>query len=171
MPEKIKQYSPEDIYYDRNHYANPEEVLKTLQFSHPLSQELAFDVDADNLVCENHSDDKVCSVCIEKAYHSALILKNELSRIYKNIKTVYSGRGFHIHVLDKSAFILSNEERRQLTHKFLDFPIDSWVSGGRICLIRMPFSLNALVSRKVIPLKEKQPFSPELAIPNFLKRN
>ena len=161
---KIMQYLPEDVYYDRNVYKNPKAIINTLNFNNYLSQELAFDIDIDNM------NKKVSNESVKKAYTLALKMEKELKERYrfKNMQIVYSGRGFHIHVFDKQASTLTIIEREKIIKSFSKYPIDPWVSRDFIRLIRMPYSLNSLVSRKVIPVENKK-FNLEKAIPRFLK--
>lgn len=155
LKKKIEKYVPEDIYYDRNLYTNPKKVLKTLDFSDWKRQELVFDIDADNIKC-HHGKKPVCKKCLRKALQFTIKLKNELEKLdYKKLRIVYSGRGYHIHSFDKKTFVMDIEERKRFVKRFKKFAIDPWVSLGYTNLIRMPFTLNGLVSRKVIPLKIK----------------
>ena len=76
-------------------------------------------------------------------------------------------------MFDKKAYKLSIKERGILNNRFKRYYIDPWVSHGRIRLIRLPYSLNSLVSRIVIPLKIKEikrfnPVSNKKIIPKFL---
>ena len=172
LKRQIAKYTPEDIYYDRNLYANPDKILENFNFNERITQELVFDVDSDNFSCEFHGDGEVCKSCLEKAFRSAVKLEADLeNKGFSKIKIVYSGRGFHVHVLDKKAFYSSQEERRKLSIKFSKYDIDEWVSNGDVHLIRMPYSLNSLVSRIVTPLRKnsiKDLF--EKSTPKFLKR-
>jgi len=170
LKRKIKKYVPEDLYYDRNIYENPHRILNSLKFNNWKKQELAFDIDADNIKCKCHKREKLCDSCIKRAFGLAKKMKARLKEKFRNIKIVYSGRGFHLHILDKKAFLLSIKEREELNKKFSRFPIDSWVSRGYIRLIRMPYSLNGLISRKVIPIKISR-FNKKQAYPLFLKNN
>ena len=81
-----------------------------------------------------------------------------LKESYSDLKVVYSGRGFHIHVLDQKAYILSTKERLNLAKqvKQAGFHIDDWVTSGEFRLIRLPYSLNGLVSRIALPLKKDE---------------
>jgi DNA primase catalytic subunit len=169
LPEKIRKYTPEDIYYDRNVYTNAEKVLSSLKFEGRIMQELVFDVDADNIKCKNHGKEKVCNGCLKKALKFAVELERKIRKTFKKTFLVYSGRGFHVHVEDEEAFSLSFEGREALNKKLKKFPIDPWVSAGHIRLIRMPFSLNSLVSRIVIPLNRKNVFEESKTLPEFLK--
>lgn len=166
---KIKKYVPEDVYYDRSEYENPDRVLKELKFNKFISQELVFDIDSDNIVCDCHDQEsKVCNFCLNQTFFWARKMKKELEKEFKKIRIVYSGRGFHVHVLDRKAFLLSINERKNLNKKFAKYPIDPWVSRGYISLIRMPYSLNGLVSRKVIPIKNSLIFNKKETYPKFL---
>ncbi len=161
LAKKIKKYCPEDVYYDRNTYKNPKQVLKTLNFNNWLKQGLVFDIDLENMSKEVNNKNLV------KLYAIAVKMKNLLEKDFNKVSIVYSGRGFHIHVLDKKAFFLNIKERENLNKKFSNFPIDPWVSQGHIRLIRMPYSLHGIVSRKCIPIKTKFKFKE--TIPKFLK--
>lgn len=163
---KIKKYIPEDVYYCRNFYNAPERILKTFKVNDWKEQELVFDIDSDNIVCDCGKN-KICDLSIKEALKWTNKMVIELKREFKKVKVVYSGRGFHVHVLDKEAFLLSLKQRGELNNKFSAYPIDPWVSRGYIDLIRMPYSLNALVSRKVIPVDGK--FKKEETYPRFLR--
>ena len=172
LKKKIKKYSPEDVYYDRNFYEDAEKKLKKLKLGEWAKQELVFDIDADNIKCDHGKGKQICKKCLKKAYNWTLKMKKVLEEKFRFVKTriVYSGRGFHIHVLDKRAFLLSKEERQGLVKKLNKFPIDPWVSRGYIELIRLPYSLNGLVSRKVIPLSITNKFNEKRTIPKFLMK-
>ncbi|VVB80461.1 DNA primase small subunit PriS [uncultured archaeon] len=168
LEEKIKKYCPEDVYYDRNIYTNPNEVLNTLKFETYIGQQLVFDIDLDNL--RGKKNQKINSENIKRAYgitkKMVTVLKNNG---FKKMQIVYSGRGFHIHVFDKKAFTLRDYERKKLNKTLKEFPIDPWVSAGHIRLIRMPYSLHGMISRKVIPIMNS--FNETETIPEFLGKN
>jgi len=166
LEKQIKKYNPEDLYYDRNIYKNPGRILKTLKFNEWLTQELAFDIDTDNIKC-NHNKENVCNSCLERTYKYALSMKKELNNLgFKKVDIIYSGKGFHVSVLDKKAAALTIPERDKYNHLFKNYPIDPWVSRGYIHLLRMPYSLHGVISRKVTPIKKN--FNPEKTIPKFL---
>ncbi len=177
LKDKIKKYVPEDVYYDRNIYIDAEKRLSHLSditdLSDPniLGQQLAFDIDADNIPCSHPRNQDVCHICLGKAYDAATKMKKELKKKFERVILVYSGRGFHLHINDKSAYYLTPKQRHLLNKKFSKFPIDPWVSGGPKCLIRLPFSLNSLVSRVVTPISNKTKFTEKTGIPKFLKDN
>mgnify|MGYP001614100903 CR=1 FL=1 len=178
LKEKINKYVPEDIYYDRNLYKNPEKKLKNIVsrdfFSDEnfISQELVFDIDSDNIKCNHTIEKKVCNKCLNKSWYYSLKIKKLLKKNFdfNKMSIVYSGRGFHVHIFDEKAFFLNKKEREKIVNKFLKFPIDPWVSRGHIDLIRLPYSLNALVSREVIPIDNKNTFRKNTGIPKFLKK-
>lgn len=174
LKQKIKKYVPEDIYYDRNVYKKPELRFKNLGHQNflneknVLGQEMVFDVDADNIFCVHPKNQLVCNSCLQKTWQKTKSLSGELKNLgFKKIKIVYSGKGFHIHIQDETAYKLTKSERINLIKKLSHYPIDPWVSAGNIELVRFPFSLNAQVSRIAIPLKNN--FNPKLTIPKFLK--
>jgi len=169
LREKIKKYVPEDVYYDRNKYADPKKILRTLEFKEYLSQEFAFDIDADNIKRDHPKSQLVCDKCVDKTYRYAVRMKRELNKDFRKTRLVYSGRGFHVHILDEKSFKMNIKEREALNRRFSKYPIDPWVSRGYIRLIRMPYSLNGLVSRVVTPVNVKKGFRKESTYPSFLK--
>ncbi len=182
LRKKLIKYLPEDVYYDRNIYKNPEKSYKNFDYRNAFSsknflgQELVFDIDPENIKCPDCGKKKFpkfCKTCIKLSLEYGLKLYNELKKDFKTIKIVYSGRGCHVHVLDKKAYLLSMKERSKLNKKFLKYKIDPWVSKGKIRLIRLPYSLNALNSRIVtlIKIKEIKSFdaNSKSFLPKFLK--
>lgn len=177
LKNKFMGYLPEDVYYDRNLYRDPDSMLDSLDFKgvwhtdNLLGQELAFDLDPENIKC---TCEKICDKCMKKSVEKSVELAERLKGRYKKVSLVYSGRGMHVHVFDEEASKLSIVERDHLNERFKEFPIDHWVSKGYIRLIRLPYSLHGGVSRIALPLtiKEAESFDPstdERAIPKFLK--
>lgn len=169
LKEKIREYCPEDVYFDRSVYKNPRKTLRTLKFTGYVEQELAFDIDIDNIKRVQMNNTRDYRRTIMKAYRYAKKLKKELEKEFKRVIIVYSGRGFHVEVLDKKAFELNNLERERIAERFSKYPIDTWVSRGYIRLMRLPYSLNGLVSRIAIPLGKVDKFNSKKTIPRFLK--
>ncbi len=171
LNEKIKKYVPEDIYYDRNRYKNPDKILKTLDFNNlnnRVGEELVFDIDVDNFKQKNKKG-KINNENLKKLYKIALKMRKELLNIgFKKIGIIYSGRGFHVHVFDKKASLLNVKQRDQLNKKLKNYPIDPWVSRGYIRLIRMPYSLHGLVSKIVTPVNNRN-FEIKRTIPRLMK--
>ncbi len=171
---KLINYLPEDVYYDRNIYKDSEECLRKLCFKkcfncdNFLGQELAFDVDSDNIPCSCKKE--FCSKCLPLAVDNGFRLADYLKNYFKNVEVVYSGRGAHVHVFDKKAYTLTVKEREELNKEVKQFYIDPWVSRGYIRLIRLPYSLNALVSRIVMPLKKKKILNYKESVPKFLQK-
>lgn len=170
LKSKLLYFLPEDVYYDRNlHKGNKlcffclktKNYFKCKDF---LGQELVFDIDADNLDCNCKN---ICNKCIIKSIQNAFNIVEELKKDFENIKIVYSGRGCHIHVFDKKAYKLSISERKKLAKKFKKYGLDQWVTEGKIRLVRLPYTLNALVSRIVLPIKNKEKLNLKSAIPKF----
>jgi len=166
----LLKYLPEGVYYDRNVYASLDEA-RALNLDYAaawrsrlfLGQELAFDLDPENLDCPIHGDIEAkmrrrqglsfCAWEFEEIRRQAADLYDELAKAWSDLSLVYSGRGFHIHVFDEEGFRLSRKSRRQLAQTFADrYAIDEWVTTGEMRLIRLPYSLHGMVSRIVVPV-------------------
>ncbi len=175
---QILEFLPEAAYYDRNFYDDNDQCL---------GQELAFDLDPENVTCPIHGSlaDKMkrkqglsfCEIELSIVKDQTIRLLELLEQDYSLLKVVYSGRGFHIHVFDAEACALSIPARKTLAAevKSKGFSIDAWVTEGEMRLIRLPFSLHGMVSRIVIPLEKKgiekfNPISDEKCRPKFLQR-
>jgi DNA primase catalytic subunit len=175
---QIAEFLPEAVYYDRNIY---------LKDDHAQGQELAFDVDPENITCPIHGTlaDKMkrhqglsfCTSELELAKQQTAGLYEFLGKQFSDLRVVYSGRGFHIHVFDQEAYNLTTEQRTELaeTVKAKGFGVDAWVTAGEMRLIRLPFSLHGMVSRITLPLEKNEvekfnPVTDPRCIPAFLKK-
>jgi DNA primase small subunit len=153
--QQILEFLPEAVYYDRNSYDSNDQKV---------GQELAFDLDPENITCPIHGTlaDKMkrhqglsfCELEFDMVKREVINLYDYLEKDYSDLNVVYSGRGFHIHVLDPKAYTMSTGERLNLAKqvKQSGFHIDEWVTSGEFRLIRLPHSLNGLVSRITLPL-------------------
>ncbi len=174
---QVIEFLPEAVYYDRNVYDTSDRVL---------GQELAFDLDPENITCPVHGTlaDKMkrkqglgfCTLELALVKEQTGALYEYLEKEFSDLRIVFSGRGFHIHVLDERAYGLNPVERREIAArvKAKGFEIDNWVTEGEMRLIRLPFSLNGMVSRISIPLEKNEigyfdPISDERCLPAFLK--
>ena len=175
---QIVEFEPEATYYDRNVYDDS---------ARKIGQELAFDLDPENVNCPVHGSlaDKMkrgqglsfCKLELEMVKEEALRLYEFLENHFSRMRIAYSGRGFHIHVFDKEAYLFDYKKRLEIarTAKKKGFAIDEWVTAGEMRLIRLPYSLNGLVSRTVLPLEKTElekfdPIHDKRCIPNFLDR-
>ncbi len=175
--DQIIEFLPESAYYDRNVYDEK---------NHRTGPELAFDLDPENVVCPIHGglSEKMergqglsfCNIEFNIVRDQASELYEDLENDFGELSIVYSGRGFHIHVFDQEAYVLSRKERLRVARskKKKGFAIDEWVTAGEMRLIRLPFSLHGLVSRIVIPLAQNElsrfdPVSDERCFPDFLR--
>ena len=173
----ILEFLPEAVYYDRNIYKENDRKV---------GQELAFDLDPENMKCPIHGTlaDKMergqglsfCNIELQMVKDQTIKLYEYLETEFDKMKIVYSGRGFHIHVLDEEAFTLNVKERRHIAQRVKEqgFQIDEWVTSGGMRLIRLPFSLHGLVSRIIIPLEKSElprfdPILDDRCIPIFLQ--
>jgi len=176
--QQILEFLPEAVYYDRNVYAAVGCIV---------GQELAFDLDPENITCPIHGSlaDKMkrgqglsfCELELDMVKQEAVGLLGFLEKRFSEVRVVYSGRGFHLHVFDHEAYALSAKERLDLAKlaKQAGFHIDEWVTSGEFRLIRLPYSLNGLVSRIVLPLtkQELETFDAthdERCLPRFLDK-
>ncbi len=173
---EVVEFLPEAVYYDRTVYGENNEKL---------GQELAFDLDPENVVCPIHGslEDKMkrgqglsfCELELDIVKREATDLIEKLGIRFSDLRVVYSGRGFHIHVFDQEAYGLNQKQRLEIARevKHAGFHIDEWVTSGEMRLIRLPFSLNGLVSRIVLPLQKQEleafnPVTDERCKPKFL---
>lgn len=157
LKEYLLQYLPEGAYYDRNLYKRPGSKEK-------IGQELAFDLDPENVNCPYHGDieekmrkNQGLSFCMyeyKTVRRHVIRLYEELKKNYTDMRIIYSGRGFHIHVIDEETNFLSRKERRNIAKEIgAKYPIDEWVTAGEMRLIRLPHSLHGMVSRICIQLQ------------------
>ncbi len=165
------EYLPESLYYDRNRYVDVTECkgcvkdrLKCARCDNYFGQQLAFDIDPENVDCpyHGHIGDKMqtgrglsfCMYEFKAARRQAYELSTELMMRFDAVSVVYSGRGFHVVVDDESAYSSSRKQRSVLAREFgKRYDIDEWVTIGDSRLMRLPYSLNALVSRKCMVMK------------------
>ena len=176
LREQILEFLPEAVYYDRNRYSVNNRIL---------GQELVFDLDPENITCPIHGSlaDKMnrqqglsfCEVELDMIKQEAIGLYEFLESRFSDLRVAYSGRCYHLHVLDTKAFTLTAKERLDLAQqvKQAGFHIDEWVTSGEYRLIRLPYSLNGLVSRIALPLKKEElksfnPVHDERCLPKFL---
>jgi len=173
---QILEFLPESAYYDRNVYNEKDKVV---------GQELAFDLDPENLTCPIHGTlaDKMkrhqglafCELELNMVKKETIKLHEELEKQFSQMRVVYSGRGFHIHVFDKEPFTWSYRKKQTLAKglKKKGFLIDEWVTTGGMRLIRLPYSLHGMVSRIVLSVKASElarfdPVKDKRCIPRFL---
>ncbi len=190
LREELVEFRPESAYYDRNVYGNWEQARlesdKIRGLGRDFGQQLAFDVDPENFDCPIHGslDEKMakrqglsfCRLELQLAQQQTIDLFDLLERRFSQLQVVYSGRGFHIHVFDKHTFYWTRGQRLKLVG-FLQrrgFVMDEWVAAGGMRLIRLPYSLNGLVSRIAVPLRRGEldgfnPLTEERCVPRFLR--
>ncbi|RLG13356.1 MAG: hypothetical protein DRN71_04970 [Candidatus Nanohalarchaeota archaeon] len=191
ITQKLIKYAPEDVYYSRNITKDPSlcRTCKKRSISCPAcpnfkGQEMAFDIDPENIECKKCRPDKnnsiysFCTHQLEDSKSKTIQLYEHLKKQknYTDMRIVYSGRGYHIHILDRDTYTTPVKDRKKLADelKKKGYPIDTWVTSGRIDLIRLPGSLHGLVNRivKEIPIKELDRFDPlysKKVIPDYEK--
>lgn len=185
----MTDFRPESAYYDRNIYTDWDQARgfrnDPAQLGRSYGQELVFDIDPENFTCPIHGtlEEKMrrhqglsfCRLEFQLAQQEAAQLVEILSSRFSHISLVYSGRGFHIHITDKETVFWTRKKRLSLVRSLTKrgFGMDEWVPSGGIRLIRLPYSLNALVSRIAMPLAQNEleffdPIADKRTIPKFL---
>jgi len=171
----ILEFRPEGVYYDRNVYA---------QGGLTRGQELAFDLDPENLLTEaelkaqmsHHQGLSFSLGMLNEVKMETLKLYTKLEELFSDMRVVYSGRGYHIHVMDREVYSWDRRRRGRLARRLKreGAPIDTWVTTGGSRLIRLPHSLHGMVSGIVTPLNidELEGFDPltdARCLPTFLR--
>ena len=191
MRNYLIDFMPESAYYDRNVYKDWDQARSVgndaTRLGRAFGQELVLDVDPENFTCPIHGtlEDKMrkhqglsfCRLELQLARQEAVQLVEILSKRFSQISLVCSGRGFHIHITDEETVLWNRKKRlalvRSLTKK--GFVMDEWVPAGGMRLIRLPYSLNGLVSRVAVPFPRNElgvfdPITDVRTIPKFLSR-
>jgi hypothetical protein len=187
------EYLPEGLYYDRNRYIDVTRCAECGEKRRHCSgcynyagQQLAFDLDPENIDCpyHGHIGEKMqrgrglsfCMFEFKAIRMQAYQLSMELSEEYERVVVVFSGRGFHVVVDDEPAYELTRKERSIIARRIgRRYAIDEWVTTGGSRLMRLPYSLNAIVSRKCMRIKEIRdllgfdPRTSNEAMPAFVK--
>lgn len=184
-------YLPEGMYYDRNRYKDVRKCAGCGKKRRHCpgcynydGQQLAFDLDPENVDCpwHGHIGQKIdhgrgqsfCMYEFKIVRKQAASLAAELRCQYESVGVVYSGRGFHVVVDDERAYAVSGTERRHIARRLARrYAIDEWVTEGSSRLLRLPYSLNGIVSRKCMQIEEERdlvefdPRSSDMVLPGF----
>lgn len=184
-------FRPESAYYDRNIYADWNQARHFAndlsQLGRAYGQELVFDIDPENFTCpihgtleekmRNHQGLSFCRFEFQLAQQEAAQLLELFSKRFSLISVVYSGRGFHIHIADEETRLWTRKKRLELVRTLTKkgFVMDEWVPSGGMRLIRLPYSLNGLVSRVAMPVAQNRlrvfdPIVDERVLPKFLSQ-
>ena len=114
LEDYVKTTAPYAVYSSVALYENPREMEGW------LGAELVFDIDAKDLPlrrCQHlHEHGKVCPICLEDAKELArdtlIVLKEDFG--FEKVHVIYSGRGYHIRVLDEWAMDLDGKAREKV---------------------------------------------------------
>lgn len=114
LEDYVKATAPYAIYSSVALYEEPKNMEGW------LGAELVFDIDAKDLPLRRclhlHEHGKVCPICLEDAKELArdtlVVLKEDFG--FENVHVVYSGRGYHIRVLDEWALKLDSKAREKV---------------------------------------------------------
>jgi DNA primase small subunit len=81
-----------------------------------IKSELVFDVDAKDMPLRSCGCNGVCEICLNEARELVAELTDTLKSDLglKEIHTIYSGRGYHIRVLDEDVMTFNSEGRSQI---------------------------------------------------------
>ncbi len=178
LVEKIGDYAPEDIYYSRT-------ISREGQVDVNPTQELVFRIAPHQLDCrkcdrkrqhmeKQYREYVFCRGCFADAAHHTRNLYMFLERHFDDMDLVYTGRAFHLHVNDEEGFQMQQEDRWELARKVArQFPIQKDITAGDTDLVRLPGSLNGLVSRTVTQLSVSHMTDPDhiiesLSVPDAL---
>jgi len=172
----LVMFRPESVYYDRNIYEKDGSIR---------GHEIAFDVDPENLLSDSELRERLKRrqglsfdmEMFEGVKEKTLELYDWLESLFHDKRIVYSGRGFHIHIMDDDAYSWSRTRRTCLARRLRKegAPIDPWVTTGGSRLIRLPYSLHGMVSRIVLPLgvsevKDFNPITDDRCLPKYIKK-
>ncbi len=114
LEDYVKATAPYAMFSSVALYEEPREMAGW------LGAELVFDIDAKDLPlrrCQSlHPSGQVCPICLEDAKELArdtlIVLKEDFG--FQNVHAVYSGRGYHIRVLDEWALRLDGKAREKI---------------------------------------------------------
>ncbi|WP_297418569.1 DNA primase catalytic subunit PriS [Thermococcus sp.] len=114
LEDYVKATAPYAMFSSVALYENPQNMEGW------LGAELVFDIDAKDLPlrrCQNlHEHGKVCPLCLEDAKELArdtlIVLKEDFG--FEDVHAIYSGRGYHIRVLDDWAMELDGKAREKV---------------------------------------------------------
>ncbi|WP_456422947.1 DNA primase catalytic subunit PriS [Thermococcus sp.] len=114
LEDYVRATSPYAIYTSVALYREPAEMEGW------LGAELVFDIDAKDLplrrCMDRHPSGQVCPLCLEDAKELArdtlIVLKEDFG--FEKVHVVYSGRGYHIRVLDEWALRLDAKARERI---------------------------------------------------------
>ena len=121
-----------------------------------IKAELVFDVDAKDIPVRSCGCDNVCQICLNQAKEIVVdildTLKGDLG--LKNIHIVYSGRGYHIRVLDETIMGLDSDVRSQIVRYIVgsDVPQSEYSTNGlayKLEHFAIPFSYPLVFTRRV----------------------
>lgn len=175
LKDKIIRYSPEDLYYSFKELKDGESVQ---------NYDLVFHLDPREFDCrtckrkkKDLGEDSIvfCEKCAERAANETLRLYNLLKKHFDQIQIIFTGIGYYLQVQDPEAIKISKANRKILSEKVeKEFKISKEITSGERDTIRLPGSLNGLVSRKVIKIKFEDLKDPEriykdLSMVNFLE--
>jgi len=108
----LKEKYPYAVFSSVAFYDNPKKR------SGWMGAELVFDIDAKDLPIKKCSckSGEVCEICLEEAKEVVLLISDALKDHFgfKKVRYIYSGRGYHIRILDEEIMLLGRSERGKI---------------------------------------------------------
>lgn len=107
-----------------------------------LKSEFVFDVDAKDMPIRTCNCDSVCEICLGEALDLVQDLIDTLKYDIglSNIHLIYSGRGYHIRILDENIMETTSELRGELV---------KYVTGGEIPKNTIPLGYTEIFNKRV----------------------
>lgn len=175
LRKKLVNYSPEDLYFSPFEFRDG---------SIRENSELIFEINPDEIECKTCKFRKrklgkhiktFCKDCADKAAEKTKELFELLESHFNDVKIVFNGIGYYIIIQDTEALEFTRKYRKGLASRIMKkFPINQRITIGEKDLIRVPGSLNGLVSRKVMEVSKYDLDDPkyiyrEKSVPESLK--
>lgn len=99
-----------------------------------IKSELVFDVDAKDIPIRECNCEGVCEICLSQAQEIVCSLMDTLKGDLglNNIHIIYSGRGYHLRVLDESVMTMDSDVRAQIVKYIIgsEVPRSEYASEG-----------------------------------------
>lgn len=133
---------------------------------------LAFDVDASDYATErlglcSCGQYNMCKICCDTFVFPTVVAIRKLCKLlgFKKILTVYSGsRGFHVFIVDDSAYSLTREQRVNICTRLKDdgFKLDEKVTNDPFHLKKLPMSVHGRTGNISNPVGESFDFDMDI---------
>jgi DNA primase small subunit len=144
-------------------YRSPFAAYSSVAFYHKpqrrdgwIKAELVFDVDAKDIPVRSCGCDNVCEICLNQAKEIVIDILDTIQGDLglNDIHVVYSGRGYHIRVLDETIMGMDSDVRAQIVKYIVgsDVPQSEYSSNGLAYNLEhftIPFAYPLVFTRRV----------------------